>query len=78
MGEKLGVDTPELRLIAQLAGIAPSRLAAALNNPEHLYQHLTLDELKRFEESCIRLSGVQARMIEALSAAAAAIRGAAN
>ena len=71
-------DLPELRLIAQLAGIAPSRLAAAFNDPAHLMEHLTRDELKQFQAACFRLGEVQSRMMQALDAAAAAIRGAMN
>ena len=78
MSDRFDVDASELRLIAQLAGIAPSRLAQAFNDPTHLFHHLNRDELERFKDSCDRLAGVQARMLEALDAAILALRGAMN
>ena len=64
-------DLPELRIIAQFAGIAPSRLAAAFNNPEHFLDHITPDELDRFKDSCDRLSALQVRMLAAVDIAIA-------
>ena len=65
----LSPDLPELRIIAQFAGIAPSRLAAAFNNPEHFLDHMTPDELDRFKDSCDRLNAIQVRMLAAVDIA---------
>ena len=62
----LSPDQPELRTLCQLAGIAPSRLAAAFNDPEHLFSHISRDELERFMASCQRLDLLQRRLIAAL------------
>lgn len=48
-------DLAELRLLAQLSGIAPSRLAAAVNNPEFFSKHLSVEELGRYVSSVTRL-----------------------
>jgi hypothetical protein len=47
-------DLPEFRLLAQVAGIKPSALAAALNNPEHFSKHISAEELSRFLASMTR------------------------
>jgi hypothetical protein len=44
-----------LRLLAQLAGVKPSAIAAALNNPEYLDAHLTSEQLARFADAESRL-----------------------
>ena len=64
-------DLPELRLIAQLAGIAPSRLAAAFNSPEHFMDFITQEQLDRFSKSLNRLHAVQVQMIAAVDIAIA-------
>ena len=42
----IAADTPELRLFAQLAGVAPSRMAVAFNDLKNPYEHITLEELE--------------------------------
>ena len=51
-------DQPEFRMLAQLAGCPPSKLAAAFNNPEHLFEHVTLEQLERFTAACARLTAL--------------------
>ena len=41
-------DEPELRLLAQLAGLKPGALAAALNDPDHFNTHVSSEEMGRF------------------------------
>jgi hypothetical protein len=65
-------DQPELRLLAQLAGCAPSKLAAAFNNPEHLFKHVTLEQLARLKESCDRLAALMVLMTARADVALAA------
>ena len=66
-------DLPELRLLAQLAGIAPSRMAAAFNDPEHFFKHMTLDELNALKASVDRFAAVQDQLLAAVLIAAANI-----
>jgi hypothetical protein len=58
-------DLPELRLLAQIAGVAPARMAAAFSDPAHFAEHMTIDEINRFKEGCDRLFDVQTEMTEA-------------
>lgn len=55
-------DQPELRLFAQLAGIAPSKLAAAFNEPELLFKHITPDQLASLKEASFSLSALSNRL----------------
>ena len=48
MTDPISPDSPEFRLLCQLAGLKPSAFAAALNNPEHFSKHITADELSRY------------------------------
>jgi len=51
----LSPDAPELRLLAQLGGVAPSRMADAYNDPDHFLEHMTLAEMKRLQGAYERL-----------------------
>ncbi len=73
MPEQFSSDSPELQALAQLASVAPSRMAAAFSDPENFYTHLTLDELNRITDGCTRLGIVQAQLIAALDIAEATI-----
>ena len=66
MSEAISPDMPELRLWAQLVGIAPSRLAAAFNDPLRLHEHITFDEMNMIAGTAGRLAALQARMLAAL------------
>jgi hypothetical protein len=55
-------DLPELRLLAQLAGVKPSALAAALNNPEHFSAHITTAQVSRYLSGVTRLSALTVRI----------------
>ncbi len=66
-------DQPELVALANLAGVAPSKVAAAFNDPLTLFSHLTLDEIQRLQGACERLGSLTAALatgLEAWSAAA--------
>lgn len=67
MATNFSPDLPELRLLAQVAGVAPSRMAAAFSDPEHFTNHMTVEEINRFKEGCDRLFAVQADMTAALN-----------
>lgn len=60
------VDDHCLRLWAQLVGVAPLRLAAALNDAENLHKHLTMEELRSVADTAARLAALQTRMAAAL------------
>jgi hypothetical protein len=59
----VSVDDNDLRVLAQLAGIAPARLAAACNDPERVPQHMTRDEVVRLRDAMWRLVEVANRLI---------------
>ncbi len=44
--------------MAQLAAVAPSRVAMAFNDPPALYAHLSLDEIQRLTGACERLGSL--------------------
>ena len=67
--EPVSADLPELRLVAQLAGIAPSKLAAGLNDPEHILDHLAPDEFYRCADGLRRFLAFERRMDAALDTA---------
>ena len=67
-------DLPELRLLAQFVGIAPSRLAAAFSDPAHLFEHITLDELQRFKENCDRVGALMVDMAASMAAGLPALQ----
>ncbi len=58
-------DMPELVALAQLSGVAPSKMAAAFSDPEHLFEHISLDELARIKESTDRLAALSAQLAKA-------------
>jgi hypothetical protein len=58
--DPISPDEPELRLLAQLAGLKPSAIAAALNNPEHFNKHVNAEEMARF-------AGAESRVIALIS-----------
>jgi AraC-like DNA-binding protein len=43
----VSANSPELLLVADLAGVASRRLAGAFRDPTHLSSHITDDELSR-------------------------------
>jgi len=61
-------DDPELRMLAQLAGIAPARLAAALNDVEHIRDHMTVDEGQRLIDAMGKLLPLVSRINAAIAA----------
>jgi hypothetical protein len=58
-------DAPELRLIAQLASIKPSQLAAALNNPEHWRDHIAREQTFQIGEAFAKLRALSVRFGDA-------------
>jgi hypothetical protein len=55
-------DEPELRLLAQLAGLKPSAIAAAVNNPEHFNKHVSAEEMARFAAASTRVIALISRI----------------
>jgi hypothetical protein len=55
-------DQPELRLLAQLAGVKASALADAHNDPIHFSKHLRGDDFQRYLEATARLTKLIGRM----------------
>ncbi len=70
----LSPDLPELRLLAQLAGVKPSALAAGFSAPENLLQYVGLEELARLKDACDRLAAVMWIMTAAAEKAKTAIQ----
>jgi len=66
-------DLPELRLLAQFAGIEPSQMAAAFSVPELLFEHITLAELNRLTEVCVRIGVLSGQLAAASSIATATL-----
>lgn len=59
---RLDVDAPELRLVAQLAGVAPARVVAAYNDPDTFLFHLTAEEVQRLGAAMDCLTGLLRHM----------------
>jgi hypothetical protein len=63
---KFSADTPELRLVARHAGIRAARLAAGINDPQHLSMHVTPKEMDRLGQNAIAYYGVWPRVQQAI------------
>ncbi len=59
-------DNPELAALAQAAGVDPGKMAAAFNDPERFFEHLTPEELARINESCGRFQVLGNQLARAL------------
>ena len=59
-------DQPELLALAQLASVAPSKIAAAYNDPDAFFEHLTLPELDRIRDASERLGQLVTDMAAAV------------
>jgi hypothetical protein len=58
--------SPALVALAQMSDIAPERMAAAFSDPLHFFEHLTLEELARLQETCGHFASVQTQMLNAV------------
>ena len=67
-------DQPEILMLATLAAVSASKVAAAFNEPLRFFNHLSLEELGRLQAACDRLSAIQTAMAEALEVYATAAR----
>jgi hypothetical protein len=67
-------DAGELRLVAQLSGVAPSKLAAGLSDPERILDHLTAAECYRVADGFRRLLVFEQAMNAALDVAISRIQ----
>lgn len=67
-------DQPELVALGTLSGVAPSRMAAAFNDADHFFTHLTLDELIRVQGACERLGSLSSLLAASLQEYAQAVR----
>ena len=63
-------DSDALRLVAQFCGLAPSRLAPALSDPERLPLYLSGEEFTRLGEGMGRLGNI----LQAIKTAALVIQ----
>jgi hypothetical protein len=62
----ISAETPALQALAALGGIEPQKMAAAFNDPEHLFDHLTLEELARLKAGCDQMAALQLVMVAAM------------
>lgn len=60
--DSISADLPELIALASMASVDPERMAAAFNDPENLFDHLTRDDLHQLKLSCDRLAVLQAQL----------------
>ena len=67
-------DQPELLALASLAAVPASKMAAAFNDAEHFFEHLTLDELQRLTGACERLGVLSAALVTAVDRYTAAVQ----
>jgi hypothetical protein len=51
-------DQPELQALAQLSGVAPSKMAAAFDDIEHFSNHMTQEDIDRLRDAIERLSSL--------------------
>ena len=49
-------DSPELRAVASLAGVDPTRVLEAFNDPEQFNEHCSAAELSKFADALSRLT----------------------
>jgi hypothetical protein len=59
-------DQPELVVLGTLSGVAPSKMAAGFNDPEHIFSFLDLEEVQRIQGACERLGALTVTLAEAL------------
>lgn len=60
-------DAPEVLALATLASVSATTMAAAFNDPEHIFSHMSLDELGRLQNAAARLTELNTRMARALA-----------
>lgn len=65
----------EFLALANLSGIDAEKMAEAFNDPEHFFDHLSLEELRQFSDACVRVSALQSRMVAATDMYVAFARG---
>jgi hypothetical protein len=71
--DPISPDLPALRMLAQTAGVAPSHVAAGFTDPEHLFAHITLEELARLTKACFEFVALSERLVAAATIAEAAV-----
>jgi len=62
----IAADSPELRVLAQMAGIDPIKVGLAFSQPELLFEHISLGELSKLNICCNRLARMGVEMARAL------------
>jgi len=60
-------DSVEFRMLADSAGVSAEKMLAAFADPLHLFEHLTLEDLNKLQESCDRFLVVQQEIGNALA-----------
>ncbi len=71
-------DQPELLALAALAALPASKVAAAFNDTDHLFEHLSLEEIDRIRGACERLGALSALLATSLDSYTEAIRSMAD
>lgn len=72
----LAPDQPELLALAALASVPASKMAAAFNDPEQFFDHMSLEELGRLTAAIERLNLVSQQMMKATQVWALAAKAA--
>lgn len=72
---ELSPDSPAVQGMALAAGLEAWKLAAAFSDPEHLFDHLTLEEIARFRAGVDELETTRAVMLAAMDQYLAYARG---
>jgi hypothetical protein len=67
----ISAESPELVALGFSSQVDAAKMAVAFNDPEHLLEHITLDELHRIREGCWRLISLQKQIAHALGVYAA-------
>lgn len=75
MPEPISPDQPELQAFALLAGVEPWKMAMAINDPDHFFDHLTLEEIARFKVGCDAIEVLRVRILAAMDQYLAFARG---
>ena len=80
MSVEILADQPEVMALASLAAVPASKMAAAFNDAEHFFEHLSLDDLGRLTAAVERLGALSEALVAATEeyrrAAVAVLQGA--
>ncbi len=71
----IAADNRELVALAQASGVDPEKMAAAFNDPERFFDHLTLEELSQVQEATVRLQALAKALAASLDVYTVHARG---